>query len=339
MIKITLDPGHGEYENRGTYSDYYEGKAMFALAGYLKQELEKYGADVTVTKNKASDDPSLAERGSTAVSNGSVLFISLHSNAASSERACGVSSFYSVKLPESRELLNRICDAVVSVMNGKTGITYKRGVMTRTYETAGITYDYYGVIRNSAKGGVRYSYIIEHGFHTNEKECLFLINDENLKLIAKAEADVIAEYFSLSKEEDEKKTVYTVKKGDTLSKIAKEFKTSVSSIAKENGIDDVNLIFIGQKLVIPEESEAFSVGDTVRIKDGVITYFPNGNPFPFWVRDYDYVIMKTRDASGQKVYRGGDECILLGERLDRKTGQQFGKIRSWCSVNYIDKIK
>ena len=47
-----------------------------------------------------------------------------------------------------------------------------------------------------------------------------------------------------------KETTYTVKKGDTLSAIAKKYKTTVSAIAKKNGIKNVNLIKVGQVLKI-----------------------------------------------------------------------------------------
>ena len=341
MIKITIDPGHGENANRGIYSDYYEGKRMFRLAEFLKAELEKYGVEAVLTKKTVSDDPTLSSRGNTAVSNGSQIFLSLHSNAAASERACGVSSFYSVKLPESRELLGRLVDRTVSVMNEKTGVTYKRGVMTRTYESGGREYDYYGVIRNSAKGGVKYSFIIEHGFHTNEKECAFLLDDSNLKDIARGHAEVIAEYFSLVKNDTEEEsgiTVYTVKRGDTLSKIASMYGVSVSELAEYNAIDDPNLIYVGQKIRIPE-GDSVKVGDVVRLKEGTTTYFPGGNPFSPWVKNYDYIVMKDVDSNGEPVYRGGDKCILLGEKVNRKTGQLSGAIKSWCSINYIDKVK
>lgn len=43
---------------------------------------------------------------------------------------------------------------------------------------------------------------------------------------------------------------YTVKKGDTLSAIASKYKTTVSAIAKKNNISNVNLIYVGQKLLI-----------------------------------------------------------------------------------------
>ena len=43
---------------------------------------------------------------------------------------------------------------------------------------------------------------------------------------------------------------YTVKSGDTLSEIAKKYKTTVASLAKKNGIKDVNKIYVGQVLKI-----------------------------------------------------------------------------------------
>jgi LysM repeat protein len=43
----------------------------------------------------------------------------------------------------------------------------------------------------------------------------------------------------------------TIKRGDTLSGIAKKDHTTVSALAKLNGIKDVNLIYAGHKLKVP----------------------------------------------------------------------------------------
>lgn len=45
-------------------------------------------------------------------------------------------------------------------------------------------------------------------------------------------------------------TIYIVKKGDTLSEIAQMFNTTVNQIATQNNIQNVNLIYTGQKLII-----------------------------------------------------------------------------------------
>lgn len=49
---------------------------------------------------------------------------------------------------------------------------------------------------------------------------------------------------------ESKHTYYIVKKGDTLSKIAKEYKITYQQLAKINGIKNANLIYVGQKIKI-----------------------------------------------------------------------------------------
>ena len=46
--------------------------------------------------------------------------------------------------------------------------------------------------------------------------------------------------------------IYFVKPGDTLWKIAKKFRSTVEDIARVNGIEDENKIYIGQQLYIPK---------------------------------------------------------------------------------------
>lgn len=54
----------------------------------------------------------------------------------------------------------------------------------------------------------------------------------------------------LSKKTEPKTVTYTVKKGDTLSSIAKKYGTTYQKIAKDNGIKNPNFIKVGQKLKI-----------------------------------------------------------------------------------------
>ncbi|MBQ7700467.1 MAG: N-acetylmuramoyl-L-alanine amidase [Clostridia bacterium] len=209
VLTITLDAGHGKYDNKGVVDGFYEGRMTFKLMTYLKEELEKYGGVVVyTTRQKMEDETPLAERGKMAAENGSDLFISIHSNWFSNEESCGVSVYRSFFRPESEELGALLGAAVTRVINKVTGITYMRndGVpMTRTEKAQspengdGVTQDYYNVTRNSVKSEkCRYSYIIEHGFHSNRAECSFLMDEDNLQDLAKAEAKVIASYFRLN---------------------------------------------------------------------------------------------------------------------------------------------
>lgn len=45
-------------------------------------------------------------------------------------------------------------------------------------------------------------------------------------------------------------TEYTVKSGDTLSHIALDHGTTIDQLAKDNQLKDINLIFVGEKLVV-----------------------------------------------------------------------------------------
>ena len=55
---------------------------------------------------------------------------------------------------------------------------------------------------------------------------------------------------------------YTIKKGDTLSKIASQYGTSVDALAGANGIADPNKIYAGKSLTIPDGSGASAGGNT-----------------------------------------------------------------------------
>lgn len=209
-VLIVLDPGHYPKYNKGVVGGYYEGDKMYTLTEYEKTALEAYGFKVIITRAKAKD-MDLYARGQVAVKNGKgydhVVFISNHSNAVASGSANGTEVFRSLYLPESEKLAVKLMTAVESVMDASTDLTTNsyRGVKTRQ----GNNGDYYGVIRGAVsgaksiaqakKGVVDFAFIVEHGFHTNVKECAFLNDDANLKKLAEAKAKVLAEYFGLTK--------------------------------------------------------------------------------------------------------------------------------------------
>ena len=207
-LLVVIDPGHtGNTYNAGAVKGYYESKAVYDLSLYEKAALEKRGIDVILTRER-NQDPGLYERGQMAVKKGNgyanVLFESNHTDAFNG-KACGVTVVRSAHLPGSEKLAEKMIDAIVKVMKLSTGITYNRGVTTKTQSNGA---DWYGVIRGAVSGAttqekaqngpVRYDYIVEHGFHDNQKECQFLSKQENLKAIAEAKAAVIADYFGIS---------------------------------------------------------------------------------------------------------------------------------------------
>ncbi len=93
-------------------------------------------------------------------------------------------------------------------------------------------------------------------------------------------------------------TVYTVKKGDTLSQIAAKYGTTYQAIAAYNGIKNPNVIFVGQKIKIPASNApaALKKGDRVKVLNAV-TY--DGKPFRTYYDTYDVI-----QVSGARVVIG-----------------------------------
>lgn len=93
-------------------------------------------------------------------------------------------------------------------------------------------------------------------------------------------------------------TVYTVKKGDTLSQIAAKYGTTYQAIAAYNGIKNPNAIRVGQKIKIPASTApaALKKGDRVKVLNAV-TY--DGKPFLTYYDTYDVI-----QVSGARVVIG-----------------------------------
>lgn len=48
---------------------------------------------------------------------------------------------------------------------------------------------------------------------------------------------------------------YIVKKGDTLSGIAKVFNTTVENLVENNDIKDPDMIYVGQVIIVPDKND------------------------------------------------------------------------------------
>ena len=79
--------------------------------------------------------------------------------------------------------------------------------------------------------------------------------DRFTKEIFLSNIEQIPEPINQNLEEIKNVIYYTVKRGDTLSKIAREYNTTVEQIVELNGIRNPNLIFTGQRLKIPTSNK------------------------------------------------------------------------------------
>ena len=196
MAKIVVDAGHGQGDNVGVGS-YREGTQMWYLAQYLQEELERQGHTVVNTRPLITNKPSLSDRG--AMAKGFDIFMSIHSNANSNPAIRGAIIYDSVA-----DAVDNMESELVAAI-AKTMGTLNKGVTGRESNVTPDT-DYYGVLRSAVRNGCKNAMLIEHSYHTNPEDATWLMSHDNLKALAKAEADVVTKY-------------YPVRTGDTMIKL------------------------------------------------------------------------------------------------------------------------
>ena len=188
MPKICIDAGHwGSYNQSPVSPEYFESKIMWQLQELLCRELEARGVQVVKTRQSIESDLPLEQRGERA--EGCALFLSLHSNAVS-----GNAVREDIDYPVAYVSVSGDADDI--------GIRLARCVeqMLGTVQSARIEHktgssgkDYYGVLRAARAKGVA-GVILEHSFHTNSRTVKWLMQQDNLQILAAREASIIAEY-------------------------------------------------------------------------------------------------------------------------------------------------
>lgn len=187
-MKIMIDPGHCVGNANKGKMGYYEYLGVWIISIILQSILRALGFQAELTR-KWDDDPDFKVRGIQA--QGCDLFISEHSNA-NDTKTRGVEVFYDFEKPYDKVNAEKLSRAVSSVMGNPD-----RGAKTRTYVENGKELNYYGIIRNAAKTDCKHILLIESGFHDNLADEEFLLEYDNLKKIALAQALVICEILNV----------------------------------------------------------------------------------------------------------------------------------------------
>lgn len=200
---VCLDAGHyGKYNQAPLVPRYYESEMVWKLHLLLKQELEKRGVTVVTTRSEQGQDLALVERGTR--SRGADLFLSLHSNAASTAEpdwvvgVCAVADANSTVDDRSRQITTALATAVARVMGVGYQVTSRESSTDRDGD--GRKDDYYGVLRGAYTVGTP-GVILEHGFHTHEVTARWLLEQNNLEELAEVEADVIVDWLGVDRAE------------------------------------------------------------------------------------------------------------------------------------------
>lgn len=186
-IRVCLDAGHyGKYNRSPAIPEYYESEMAWKLHLLLKKYLESFGIEVIQTRSNQKVDLGLVARGK--CSEGCDLFISLHSNATSGTKVNEKTDYpvAIVQLDGKGDILGK---KLADCMRDTIG-TKQAG---QIFSMEGNNGEYYGVLRGAAAVGVM-GIILEHSFHTCTATTRWLMDENNLDKMARAEAKIIADY-------------------------------------------------------------------------------------------------------------------------------------------------
>lgn len=200
--KICLDAGHyGKYNRSKVVPEYYESEMNWKLHNYLAEELEQLGFAVIKTRENQEKDLGLTARGKKSA--GCDLFLSIHSNAADAEYV-DYPLVITMQDGKGDQLGLTIAGKIQQLMG-----TVQAGKIMKKKGTYGG--EWYSVLEGARQVGVM-GMIIEHSFHTNKKAACWLLEDRNLRAMAKAEAEIIGACFGMEKKHEEEKR-YIVRLG------------------------------------------------------------------------------------------------------------------------------
>lgn len=202
-IKIMLDPGHDTAKyNQGAAPGYWEGAQMWRLYQFLRTALERRGFIAAGTKSRCDQSVDVVTRGRMA--RGYDVFLSLHSNACADKSVDRPVGIYFVDDncgpidEESKELAVLLAGVVAEVMGTRHRAETYSHKSSRDRDGDGKKNDdYYGMLYGAHQSGTP-GVIVEHSFHTNPDAAAWLLDDDNLRRLAEAEADALAEYYGMS---------------------------------------------------------------------------------------------------------------------------------------------
>ena len=345
-IKIMLDAGHtGKTWNAGAVKGYYESAMAWKLHNLLADELQKYGFTVGKTRKSIDESMDVTVRGKKA--KGYDLLLSLHSNSADVSTVRRVACIYQTEDTQGTwdEISRKIADKLAPVIADTMEIPPDpgNGLRWKNYsKLAGGDRDgdgkkddnYYGVLHGARMVKVP-AVIVEHSFHSNPETCRWLMNDDNLKKLAAAEAKCLADYYGMkvpepAKPEDPKPVTHTVVRGDTPEKIARKYGITPAELIAANigkyPRMTIDLIVDGWVLTIPAKG---SVNPTVPV-----------------FQSYDATVVPANGLNVRKgpaanqTKLGALKCGTVIRILEERDGWGrivYQKAAGWVSLAYVKK--
>ena len=179
-MKIVLNPGHLSTDDRGFLGPETEGGNNKKTVALIKKYLDDYDCEVVIVAQ--DDGVPFSQLGLKHPD--ATLFYSHHTNAYNG-KARGTEVFFHYGRSLAENIAQRTATILQTVTRGEKGAKKNN--------------NYFAVINQAVKAGVKYQLMGEIGFHDNSKENKLIV--EKRDEIARAIAEEIAKYLKLKKKE------------------------------------------------------------------------------------------------------------------------------------------
>ena len=244
---IVIDPSKGGRESGVTSNGIVEKDYNLLISEYIFNRLKSLGADVKIirTTDEYISEDDRANKILNAYGNNSkvVALSNMLGNTGS-----GAEIIYALR--NNSNLASSLAENL-----DDAGLTVSKYYQRRSENDT--SKDYYNIQKDT---GLIETIIVNYGNINNINEATNIKNE--WEDYAEAVVKSLANYTNVPYyKEGESQEIYTVKKGDSLWKIANKYNTTVEKLKSANNLK-TNTLSVGQKLVIPSISVSPEVSDT-----------------------------------------------------------------------------
>ena len=250
---IVIDPSKGGRESGVTGNGIVEKDYNLLISEYIFNRLNSLGADVKIirTTDEYISEDDRANKILNAYGNNSkvVALSNMFGNTGS-----GAEIIYALR--NNSNLASALAENL-----DDAGLTVSKYYQRRSENDT--SKDYYNIQKDT---GLIETIIVNYGNINNINEATNIKNE--WEDYAEAVVKSLANYTNVPYyKEGESQEIYTVKKGDSLWKIANKYNTTVEKLKSANNLK-TNTLSVGQKLVIPSISVSPEVSDTYIVQKG-----------------------------------------------------------------------
>lgn len=250
---IVIDPSKGGRESGVTGNGIVEKDYNLLISEYIFNRLKSLGADVKIirTIDEYISEDDRAKKILNAYGNNSkvVALSNMLGNTGS-----GAEIIYALR--NNSNLASALAENL-----DDAGLTVSKYYQRRSENDT--SKDYYNIQKDT---GLIETIIVNYGNINNINEATNIKNE--WEDYAEAVVKSLANYTNVPYyKEGESQEIYTVKKGDSLWKIANKYNTTVEKLKSANNLK-TNTLSVGQKLVIPSISVSPEVSDTYIVQKG-----------------------------------------------------------------------